>query len=81
MYAVCYHYLISSNAFLSSPKSFHLPSTLSSTVAYLFMDSLMYSFIGGWICLTSMGGEALGPGKASCPRVGECQGGEFGVVR
>jgi hypothetical protein len=26
-----------------------------------------------------MGGETLGPGKASCPSVGECQGGEVGV--
>jgi hypothetical protein len=33
----------------------------------------------GWHCWTSMGGETLGPGKASCPSVGECQGGEVGV--
>ena len=26
-----------------------------------------------------MGGEALGPGKAQCPSVGECQGREVGV--
>ena len=26
-----------------------------------------------------MGGEALGLGKAQCPSVGECQGGEVGV--
>ena len=26
-----------------------------------------------------MGGEALGPVKALCPSVGECQGGEVGV--
>lgn len=26
-----------------------------------------------------MGREALGPGKAQCPSVGECQGGEVGV--
>ena len=26
-----------------------------------------------------MGGEALGPVKARCPSVGECQGGEVGV--
>ena len=26
-----------------------------------------------------MGGEALGPEKAQCPSVGECQGGETGV--
>jgi hypothetical protein len=26
-----------------------------------------------------MGGEALGPVKAPCPSVGECEGGEAGV--
>jgi hypothetical protein len=26
-----------------------------------------------------MGGEALGPVKAGCPSVGECQGGKAGV--
>ena len=30
-------------------------------------------------CGTSMGGEALGPVKALCPSVGECQGQEVGV--
>jgi hypothetical protein len=30
--------------------------------------------------LASMGGEALGPVKALCPSVGECQGQEAGVV-
>jgi hypothetical protein len=29
--------------------------------------------------LTSMGEEPLGPVKAQCPRVGECQSGEAGV--
>jgi hypothetical protein len=33
----------------------------------------------GWPCRTSMGGEALGPVKAQCPCVGECQGGVVGV--
>lgn len=33
----------------------------------------------GWPCLASMGEEALGPVKAPCPSVGECQGGEAGV--
>jgi hypothetical protein len=33
----------------------------------------------GWPCRTSMGEEALVPGKAPCPSVGECQGGEAGV--
>ena len=33
----------------------------------------------GWPCKASMGGEALGPVKAQCPSVGECQGGERGV--
>jgi hypothetical protein len=28
-----------------------------------------------------MGGEALGPEKALCPSVGECQGREVGVGR
>ena len=30
-------------------------------------------------CGASMGGEALGPVKAPCPSVGECQGQEAGV--
>jgi hypothetical protein len=30
----------------------------------------------GW---SSMGGEALGPEKALCPIIGECQGQESGV--
>jgi hypothetical protein len=29
--------------------------------------------------LSSIGGEALGPVKALCPSVGECQGQEAGV--
>jgi hypothetical protein len=33
----------------------------------------------GWPCWSSMGGEALGPVKALCPTVGECQGQEVGV--
>jgi hypothetical protein len=32
-----------------------------------------------WPCLASMRGEALGPVKAQCPSVGECQGREVGV--
>ena len=28
-----------------------------------------------------MGGEALGPEKAQCPSVGECQDNELGVVK
>jgi hypothetical protein len=30
-------------------------------------------------CWASMGEEALGPMKAQCSSVGECQGGEAGV--
>jgi hypothetical protein len=30
--------------------------------------------IRGWLSRSSMGGEALGPVKALCPSVGECQG-------
>ena len=33
----------------------------------------------GWPCWASMGGETLGPMKAECTSVGECQGGEAGV--
>jgi hypothetical protein len=33
----------------------------------------------GWLCWTSVGGEALGPVKAQCPSVGECQDREAGV--
>jgi hypothetical protein len=29
--------------------------------------------------VASMGGEALGPVKAQCPSVGECQGSQMGV--
>jgi hypothetical protein len=32
-----------------------------------------------WPCWTSMGGEALGPVKALCPSIGECQDREAGV--
>ncbi|KRY62113.1 hypothetical protein T4D_14112 [Trichinella pseudospiralis] len=28
----------------------------------------------GWLSWSSMGGEALGPVKALCPCIGECQG-------
>jgi hypothetical protein len=33
----------------------------------------------GWPSRSSMGGEALGPVKARCPSVVECQGQEVGV--
>jgi hypothetical protein len=33
----------------------------------------------GWPCRTSMEGEILVPGKALCPSVEECHGGEAGV--
>jgi hypothetical protein len=33
----------------------------------------------GWSSRTSMGGQALGPVKVLCPRIGECQGQEAGV--
>jgi hypothetical protein len=33
----------------------------------------------GWPSWSSMGGEVLGPVKAPCPSVGECQGREAGV--
>jgi hypothetical protein len=31
----------------------------------------------GWPSRSSMGGEALGPVKALCPNIGECQGQEW----
>jgi hypothetical protein len=34
----------------------------------------------GWPKCTSMGGEALGPVKAQCSSIRECQGSEVGVV-
>jgi hypothetical protein len=33
----------------------------------------------GWSRWSSMGGEALGPVKVLCPRIGECQGQEAAV--
>ena len=33
----------------------------------------------GWLCWTSKGGEALGPEKARCPSIGECQDRDLGV--
>jgi hypothetical protein len=33
----------------------------------------------GWLCQVSIGGAALGPVKAQCPSIGECQGREVGV--
>ena len=32
-----------------------------------------------YVAEASMGGKALGPGKARCPSVGECQGRDVGV--
>jgi hypothetical protein len=31
----------------------------------------------GWLSQSSMGGEALGPVKALCPSIGECQDQEW----
>jgi hypothetical protein len=36
-------------------------------------------FSRGWPCVTSMGGEALGPVKAQCPSVEKCQDRGAGV--
>jgi hypothetical protein len=36
--------------------------------------------IRGWPCQILVRGEALGPVKARCPRVGKCQGREMGIV-
>ena len=33
----------------------------------------------GWLCQSSMGGEAIGPVKALCPSIGECQSQAAGV--
>jgi hypothetical protein len=33
----------------------------------------------GWPSQSSIGGEALGPVKALCPSIGECQGQEAGL--
>ena len=40
-------------------------------------SSCIYS--RGWPCWTSMGGEALGPVKAQCLNIGECQAGKAGM--
>ena len=53
---------------LNLPKSTHRGSHASSHI-----------YSRGWPFQASMGGEALGPVKAPCLSVGECQGGEAGV--
>jgi hypothetical protein len=36
-----------------------------------------YIWSRGWPSMSSMGGEALGPVKAQCPNIGECQDQEW----
>jgi hypothetical protein len=45
------------------------------------MSPAAYVSENGWPSWSSMGGEALGPVKALCPSVGECQGQEAHVGR
>jgi hypothetical protein len=52
---------------------------LSGTKPHGVAHGSSYICSRGWPCWASMGGEALGPVKAQCPSVGECQGGEVGV--
>jgi hypothetical protein len=41
---------------------------------YLFIYLFRYTTLPSW---SSMGGEALGPVKALCPSIGECQDQEW----
>ena len=62
-------YLQSSEGLNHQPKSTHGETHDSSCICSR-----------GWPCQTSMGGEVLGPVKALCPSVGECQGQEAGIL-
>ena len=61
-----------------------LPGTKPPTKEYTWRDPrLKPQCSKEWPCPTSIGGEALGPVKARCPIVGECQdreAGEGGMV-
>ena len=66
-----------------------LPDFVSHTESYFCASSnyfLLFRTHGssriysrGWPCQASTGGEVLGPVKALCPSVGECEGEEAGV--
>jgi len=56
-----------------------LPGTKLPSQEYTGMDLLLCCICSkGWPCWASMGGETLGPVKAQCPSVGECQGRKWG---
>ena len=55
------------------------PGTKPSTKEGVPWLQCIYS--RGWPCHTSVGGEALGPVKAVCPSIGECQDREADVGR
>jgi hypothetical protein len=67
--------LIGRTTISTNPQSFQgINHQLKSTHGVTHDSSCICSH--GWPCWTSMGGEALGPVKAQCLSVGECQGQE-----
>ena len=61
-------YSQSSQGLNHQPKSTHGGTNGSSCI-----------YSRGWPCWLSMGGKALGPVKAQCSSIGECQDQEAGV--
>jgi hypothetical protein len=66
---------------MNQPVPPELPGTKPPTKEYTHGGTHDSSCIcsRGWPCWTSMKREALGPEKARCPSVGECQDREAGV--
>ena len=65
---------------MNQPVSPELSETKPPTKEYTWRNPWLQRICSrGWPCRASMGGEALGPVKALCPSVGECQGQEAGV--
>jgi hypothetical protein len=66
---------------INQPVSPELPGTKPANREYTWRDPWLQPHIysRGWPHLASMGGEALGPVKAQCTSVGECEGRVVGV--
>jgi hypothetical protein len=65
---------------MNKPDLPEIPGTRPPTKEYTWRDhGSSHICRRGWPCRTSMGGEALGPMKAQCPSVGECQDRRAGV--
>jgi len=60
---------------INQPDPHHeLPETKPPTVEYTWrVPGSSHIYSRGWHCLSTIGGEALGPVKAHFPNVGKCQ--------